>query len=54
MIQPVDGTDLERFGHNGAHHRWRSFWEPTDKLVEKLFGGDLQMERVSALFNQRV
>lgn len=34
-------------------HR-RTFWEPADELVEKFLGANLEVERVSAVFDAYV
>ena len=46
-------THFEDLSHHGTQHHRRSLWEPPDQLVEKLFGCDLQVERVSAFLDER-
>jgi hypothetical protein len=46
--------ELEDLGHGGRRERRWSLGEPTDELVEKVFGRDLEVEGVAAVFDEDV
>ena len=49
-----DATYFEDLGHHTTCHHGRPLREPPDKLIQKLFGTDLEMDWVSAIAHEIV
>jgi len=45
---------LQDARHDGSRERWGALWKAPYHLVEKLLGGDLEMERVSTTLDESI
>jgi hypothetical protein len=47
-------NNLKDASHDRARERGRTFREPSDELVEELFGGDLKVKWISAHLDEGI